>query len=194
MVTEHLKQATRIPHAELEKLVIERIRHTNTAAGYLRLLETFYGFYKPVEEQIDKFIDHSHFKDFSERRKSAALLQDMEEMEMKGSRQLCGDLPEITGAAQSLGALYVLEGSTLGGNIICKLLRKEMGESAPQTFLFFNGYGEETMSMWMKFKDRLNNYSDDAATQRQMMAAANETFIKFKNWIILYERYGQEEL
>lgn len=194
MITEDLKQATRTSHAELEKLVIDRIRQTNTAAGYLRLLEIFYGFYKPVEEKIGEFIDHSHFTDFHQRRKSASLLQDMEQMDMQSSGMLCADLPEISGAAQSLGALYVLEGSTLGGSVICKLLKKEMGDSAPQLFVFFNGYGEETMGMWMKFKEKLNNYTDDAAIQRQIMAAANETFIKFKNWITLYERDRQEEL
>ena len=194
MITERLKQATRTSHAELEKLVIERIRHTNTAAGYLRLLEIFYGFYKPVEEKIEAFIDHSHFTDFHQRRKSAALLQDIKQMDVEKDGPLCQDIPEITGAAQSLGALYVLEGSTLGGSVICKLLRKEMGESAPELFVFFNGYGEETMDMWTKFKDKLNNYTDDAAIQQQMMAAANETFIKFKNWISLYERNGEKEL
>lgn len=194
MITEHLKQATRTSHAELEKLVIERIRSTDTAAGYLRLLEIFYGFYKPVEEKIAAFIDQTHFTDFHERRKSAALLQDMKQMDVQGSGLICEDLPEITGAAQSLGAMYVLEGSTLGGSVICKLLRKEMGESAPHLFLFFNGYGGDTMDMWTKFKDKLNNYTDDVAVQQQMMAAANDTFIKFKNWIALYERYGTEEL
>ncbi|HYC29790.1 MAG TPA: biliverdin-producing heme oxygenase, partial [Chitinophagaceae bacterium] len=188
MISEDLKHATRASHAELEKLVIERIRRTNTAAGYLRLLEIFYGFYKPVEEQIGEFIDRTHFTDFHERRKSTALLHDMQQMEMNGSGRLCKDLPEISGAAQSLGALYVLEGSTLGGGIICKLLRKEMGESAPRTFLFFNGYGENTMDMWVKFKDRLNSYTEDAAINQQVMAAANQTFIKFKDWIFRYER------
>jgi heme oxygenase (biliverdin-IX-beta and delta-forming) len=188
MITEHLKHVTRHAHAELEKLVIERIRQANTPAGYLHLLDIFYGFYKPVEEKIDRFIDHSHLTDFHQRRKSVSLLQDMRQMNAEETGMLCTDLPEISGPTQSLGALYVLEGSTLGGGIICRLLKKEMGDSAPQYFLFFNGYGEATMEMWTKFKDRVNTYSDDVATQRQIADAATDTFVKFKNWITWYER------
>lgn len=142
MITEHLKHVTRNAHAELEKLVIERIKQVNTPAGYLHLLNIFYGFYKPVEEKIDRFIDHSHLTDFHQRRKSASLLQDMQQMNIKANGMLCNDLPEITGPSQSLGAWYVLEGSTLGGAIISKLLKKEIGANAPQCFLFFNGYGD----------------------------------------------------
>jgi heme oxygenase (biliverdin-IX-beta and delta-forming) len=188
MITEHLKDVTRSAHAELEKLVIERIRRANTPAGYLHLLDLFYGFYKPVEERIDRFIDHTHFPDFPQRRKAASLVQDMHEMNSEGSGMMCEDLPQISRPSESIGALYVLEGSTLGGGIICKLLKKEMGDDAPQSFLFFNSYGEATMEMWMKFKDRINSYSGDAAMQRQMADAANATFIKFKNWINWYER------
>ena len=188
MITEHLKHVTRNAHADLEKLVIQRIRQTNTAAGYLDLLNIFYGFYKPVEEKIDTFIDHQHLTDFHQRRKSVSLLQDMQQINAEASSVLCEDLPEITGPSQSLGALYVLEGSTLGGGIICKLLKKEMGDSAPQCFVFFNGYGEATMEMWTKFKDRVNTYTEDAAMHRQMADAANDTFVKFKNWINWYER------
>jgi heme oxygenase (biliverdin-IX-beta and delta-forming) len=188
MITEHLKHVTRHAHADLEKLVIEKIRQVHSPAGYLQLLDIFYGFYKPVEEKIDAFIDHSHLPDFNQRRKSVSLLQDMQHLTADASGMLCADLPEITSPAQSLGALYVLEGSTLGGAIICKLLKKEMGEHAPQGFLFFNGYGASTMQMWTIFKDRINTYSNDVATQRQMAEAATDTFVKFKNWITWYER------
>ncbi|MGB8191476.1 MAG: biliverdin-producing heme oxygenase [Chitinophagaceae bacterium] len=187
MLSESLKQATRIPHAELEKLMIERIRRTSTTTAYLDLLRLFYGYYKPVEEQIDRFIDRNHLADYSSRRKSAAIVSDMQQLNSDHYNKLCRDLPSINNSSQSFGALYVLEGSTLGGRIIAQMLEKNMGSAAPASFSFFNGYGESAGTMWSVFKDKLNGYTSDTGEQDEIVAAATDTFVKFKKWMISYE-------
>ncbi|HEY0676730.1 MAG TPA: biliverdin-producing heme oxygenase [Chitinophagaceae bacterium] len=188
MIAENLKEATNESHAALEKLVIAKIRQTNSSDRYLHLLEMFYGFYKPVEEQIDSHIDRAHFTDYSQRRKSEALLQDMHNLEAGSRLMLCQDLPSISDSVSCLGALYVLEGSTLGGSVISKLLKKELGDEAPEFFLFFNCYGDSARDMWYEFKEKLNSYTTNEAAHLKMIEAANETFVKFKTWILEYER------
>jgi heme oxygenase len=187
MVSASLKQATRTSHAELEKLMITRIRNTHTLPDYLRLLEIFYGFFKPVEEKIDAHIDRGYLTDYASRRKSAAIMTDMTKLQPTVAERLCDNLPQITNTTESLGAMYVLEGSTLGGRIICKLLADNMGAQSPASFSFFGGYGDSTEGMWMQFKEKLDNYTDDEKQHKQMIKAANETFVKFKEWILQHD-------
>ena len=53
-------------------------------------------------------------------------------------------LPSIPGTAEAIGALYVMEGSTLGGQIIKKMIAKQLGTAEDHATSFFNGYGEAT--------------------------------------------------
>jgi heme oxygenase len=50
-------------------------------------------------------------------------------------------------------------------------------------FSFFNGYKEHTDIMWEKFKTILNAQAANSTTEESMVEAANQTFIKFKEWI-----------
>jgi heme oxygenase (biliverdin-IX-beta and delta-forming) len=187
MITESLKTATRIPHAELEKTLVARIRGTRTRSDYRQLLELFYGFYKPLEECIAPFLGDG-LPDFADRRKAASILHDLRPLDGSHAQKLCTDLPHIRNVSQSLGAMYVMEGSTLGGRIITKMLSGNLQDEPGITFSFFEGYGDQTDTMWAAFKDKLNNHSNDTASQEEMITAAHETFIKFKHWIVQYEQ------
>jgi len=55
---------------------------------------------------------------------------------------------------------------------------------------FFVGYGAETRKMWQSFKDFINR--PFAAVQKlEIIAAAEDTFITFKNWIEKHELQPQ---
>lgn len=189
MVSATLKEATRASHAALEKLMITRIRSTNSTARYKNLLALFYGFYKPMEERIDNHIDHACVTDYTHRRKSAFILADMQQLQPSAAAAICSDLPHINSVPASLGALYVLEGSTLGGRIICRMLADSIGpQPAGQvSFSFFNGYGDSTETMWASFRRQLDNYTTDPVQHDEMVRAANDTFIKFKEWILQHD-------
>lgn len=182
MITDTLKQVTKESHADLEKVMIRWIRTTRTREDYVRLLKLFYGFFKPVEERIDAHIDRGYLEDYESRRKADALLADMGGPQNSNIR-LCDDIPSIAGTPASLGAMYVLEGSTLGGKIICKMLADNMGTDSPSSFAFFNSYGELTQPKWADFKNKLNNYTAEPGEQAEIIEAANDTFVKFKHWI-----------
>jgi heme oxygenase (biliverdin-IX-beta and delta-forming) len=192
LISESLKEATRIPHAALEKSMVERLRQTDTPAAYAGLLRIFYGFYKPLEQLIDQFIDKDHLPDYERRRKSAAIINDLEQLGDARVGKLSNYLPVITNNSQAFGALYVLEGSTLGGRIICNMLKKNVrldnpGEqvSVPaNAFSFFEGYGEATGQMWTTFKTKLDNYAADEARKLEIIDAATATFVNFKKWMI----------
>ena len=58
--------------------------------------------------------------------------------------------------AEAFGALYVIEGSTLGGNVISKQLKKNQAFENVD-FHYFGIYKENTGSMWQEFKTILDN-------------------------------------
>lgn len=176
-----LKQHTARTHEELEQILLPRIEGVDSIESYHSLLKIFYGFFKPLEEKVLIFVDDKILPDINHRRKTQLILQDLQ---INTSRQLpiSSDLPRITNSMQALGALYVMEGSTLGGRGITKIILKNNNFLNPSGIVFFNGYGAETGKMWTAFQMAINSISGDEAIQ-QMLDAANDTFLKFKNWI-----------
>lgn len=57
--------------------------------------------------------------------------------------------------AEALGALYVLEGATLGGQVIIKRLKKnEPFSTLP--LAYYNVYADHTGVMWTQFLENIN--------------------------------------
>jgi heme oxygenase len=59
--------------------------------------------------------------------------------------------PRFTSAESLIGALYVLEGSTLGGQVIARQLAESIGVSHGKGASFFYGHGGNTGSHWKDF-------------------------------------------
>ncbi|WP_295129172.1 biliverdin-producing heme oxygenase [uncultured Chitinophaga sp.] len=186
LFSDELKLGTKSEHAQLEKKLVLDIKKINTVAGYTALLKMFYGFYHPIEQQLDAYLAPG-LPDFPERRKSAAILQDLEVLgEDTANLPLAGDIPQIDSYAAALGASYVLEGSTLGGSIIAKMISSQLGRQPGKGFSFFSGYGENTMPMWQVFRAQLNKLSG-ANDQELAVRTAKQTFLKFNQWAGTYE-------
>ncbi len=178
---ETLKKTTAENHAALEATIVLQLKTIHSKQDYAAVLKIFYGYFKPLEIRIEQFIDGSILPDLSERRKADFIINDLHFLGIKDSVEWCTDLPQITNANQALGALYVAEGSTLGGRGITKMLLKQTPEITLLALRFFGGYGENTGKYWIAFQKVLNEVTNPAAVA-EMTAAANDTFIKFKQW------------
>jgi heme oxygenase (biliverdin-IX-beta and delta-forming) len=181
----YLKNHTSAQHQALESLVLPRLQSLKSLADYTQLLLKFYGYYKPVEDGIAAHLDVTDLPDLPQRRNARLILEDLTFSNPHTQDiPLASTLPTITNKAEAFGALYVLEGSTLGGRGITKLLLKNnalnLGEHQVR---FFNGYGAATGPMWISFIERLNAYGNNETVLQQMAAAANETFYYFKIWL-----------
>ncbi|RYY93360.1 MAG: hypothetical protein EOO11_19855, partial [Chitinophagaceae bacterium] len=78
--------------------------------------------------------------------------------------------------------LYVLEGSTLGGRFIVKMIAAALPGLPEGALRFFRGYGAETGPMWLTFQAALGTWAE----RRQpapIVDAANLTFETFDAWI-----------
>ncbi|MBC7452044.1 MAG: biliverdin-producing heme oxygenase [Cytophagales bacterium] len=187
MILEDIKSETAVFHAKVEAsaLMSPITSKKITKDQYIHILNVFYAYFSGIEQQIDQVSDIMNFlPDYTTRRKSEWLLVDLEHLhaEMEPATDIV--LPEITTIAQALGALYVMEGSTLGGRFISMTLKESMGIDASSGTLFFNGYGPETGTKWTGFKQALTDYCTDEQKSQDVIAVANETFSKFYDWIV----------
>lgn len=118
------------------------------------MLERFYGFHAVWEGVMRR----SSVGAFHEsRRRMSNLVSDLSALGLQPSDidklplcQAAGRLAATREAA--VGALYVMEGSTLGGQVIGKALAEAQWLPAGG-LTYFNPYGERTGAMWRGFRD-----------------------------------------
>lgn len=185
MLSITLKEETKDLHVALEKAMVPMIKGIQTSEDYVKVLGLFYSYYGGLENRLGKIVDIK-IPDHHLRRKKEIIADDI--------LSLGGTLPELTPGQhlpsienkyQAFGALYVMEGSTLGGLYISKMIEKQLNLTDGASLSFFDGYGEQTEEMWNSFKSALDEQAVHTAEQAAVVQAANDTFKKFKTWIAL---------
>jgi heme oxygenase (biliverdin-IX-beta and delta-forming) len=125
-LAQQLKEQTLVEHMALEELIVPQIKVIQSIDDYAQLLNLFYGFNKPVEDAIHSIIDSSILPDISRRQKADLLLEDLKALGYTKQSSDFAAIPSLHSIEQAFGALYVLEGSTLGGKSITQLLLKQV--------------------------------------------------------------------
>lgn len=177
-----LKKETAAAHQQVEDWLIPKLQALTSPQEYVQLLNMFYGFFHPLQTCIGTYITPDVLEDISYRRSAGWILLDLQAMGCQLQHiPECNHLPIINSLPRALGALYVLEGSTLGGRVISKMLQKNKHLQLTEKCLhFFEGYKEETGHRWKTFVAALNRRTEVP----QITEAANETFFLLKHWII----------
>ena len=181
-----LRQETEQAHRALEKDLVGKIKAVHSRADYENLLRMMYGFYAAMEKHMQPFLSDKPGLDFAHRRKADWLVRDIETVGSSAALSCCDVLPPINSASSALGAMYVLEGSTLGGQIIAKMLKQQLRVEGNSGLSFFLSYGTETTTMWERFKAELSK-PFNALEQSEIIRTAKDTFIKFRTWIEQYD-------
>ena len=185
MLSQDLKLTTENIHRQAEKIMISWLKRIRTKEDHVFFLNWLYGYYSPIEDRIRIQLTPDRFPDMDRRSRADYLLRDMEEAGIPlPSPEHCSDFPLIDTFGKALGALYVLEGSTLGGRIIATMLTRQLGSE--KSLSYFNSYGMETEGMWRSFTDFLDS-SATTEVREDALLAAKETFLTFKNWIEKHE-------
>ncbi len=189
MTSLELKENTENIHKEAEKVMIAWLRKIRTQKEYVEFLNWMYAFYGPLEDRIKLLLTSDIFPDMEKRSRADFLLRDMEAAGIPlPAPEICRDLPELNSFGKALGALYVVEGSTLGGRVIAGMLSRQLGSE--KNLSYFNSYGNETGSMWLSFKAFLDGPLDPNIVQ-DIRSSAKATFLTFKTWIEKHELQPQ---
>jgi heme oxygenase len=172
-----IKESTTAQHQQLEKIVVTHLKQIQSNSDYVQVLRNFCVFFKAVEAACEPYLLQDGRIDARARRDSAFIARDIAELGGNLDNLPAVQVPQIENFAQAMGALYVLEGSVLGGPYIVQMLAK-LG--LVNGVSFFTGYGADTQVKWSSFLAVLNSITEPTA-QAQVVDAAKATFANFKN-------------
>jgi heme oxygenase (biliverdin-IX-beta and delta-forming) len=180
-----LRRITAPQHQALESAFDGR-DSLGSKPAYERLLMRFFGIHSALEAQLDTVQGlPAALPDFAERRKSSALTADLAAFGVStDGAAICTDLPEMKTIAQALGCLYVLEGSTLGGQFMAREVRERLNLGPQIGSEFFSSYGSRVGSMWKTFGQHLELFASANPTCREeILTTAQATFDCFSRWL-----------
>ena len=182
LIRSRLKIETQPFHARLE-FEVGLAAPSLTISRYRDLLTRFLGFYIPWEEKIYRQPPPLLDQFLVGRRKVPWLKQDLAYFGIDPERQAqCSFVPSCAGFASALGSLYVIEGSTLGGQWTFRHLNSTLGISQDAGGRFFYGYGPLTSAKWKQFEELLSQcgQTEDAD---EIVRAAADTFEAMSEWL-----------
>lgn len=167
MISEQLKVATRLQHRQVERQLGQQLfSPTLTREGLSELLRGFQSAYCALETICSQHVATAQL--LSERSKLSWLAQDIAVLERHSSRPAlvatgldrdCAS-SEATSEGQAWGTFYVMEGATLGGQVITRQLSRHAWLTALPPLVFFNSYGAQQAQRWQEFLFCLNTYAD----------------------------------
>ncbi len=96
--------------------------------------------------------------------------------------QLCPYVPQYTNLPAAMGAMYVTEGATLGGQFLVKRIEANLGMTNGYGYSFFAGYREQTSKMWNEFKHILEAMC--ASDPQAAADSAVSTFLCIERWLM----------
>jgi heme oxygenase len=148
---DRLRQATKGPHHVLDHhLLLGPLARSNlTTEQYGNALAALHGIYAQAELRILAFLDqHPDLFDYRSRRKLPALEADLAALGREPMPALTV-FPILQTIGGLIGVLYTVEGSTMGGQVIARNLRRIPGVNL--SMKFFTGYGEDSRQYWDEF-------------------------------------------
>lgn len=174
-----LKAETRAEHDAIER-VLDLTREGLTLAEYRAWLERMYGFYRPLEAELPGVPG----LDLGARRKTPLLREDLAALGVEELARLpeCAELPPLRTADERFGCVYVLEGATLGGQVVSRHLRRTLAVTPERGGRFFHGYGPQTGEMWQAFRTATAAFVRTTEAQDRTVAAALATFRALRRW------------
>ncbi len=179
-----LKSATQHEHDALDA-ALDLLHPDLGPTAYRHHLEAFFGIYAPLETALSAVSGwRENGIELRERTKASLLRADLISLGVDEPDALppCQTLPSLSGIAGAFGCLYVLEGASLGGQIISRHVENQFGYTATRGARFFNGYGARTGEMWMTFRRAVDAVGGESGRRDEMIAGALATFVAFRHW------------
>jgi heme oxygenase len=179
-----LREQTAGEHAQTEDTV-PLMSPTLTRAEYVENLRSFYRVVGAWDRWVDAHAPQDLLPLLAGRRRSTLLQHDLEAM---GARVPDDDVladfameeSAVSGDSRSvfLGRMYVMEGSTLGGQYIARHVEETLSLVSGQGNSYFRGYGEATGDRWREFRAVLQTLPETEA--ETVIASAKEMFSIFR--------------
>lgn len=184
MDTLRLRQATASDHAGTEDSV-PLMSSTLTREQYVDVLRRFYRIVRAWDSWADANAPEDLRNLVAERRRASLLADDLKIMG-EAAEPAEDDVPHGSMAASAvpgdaravfLGRMYVMEGSTLGGQLLARHVEQQLGLEPGLGDSYFAGYGDHTGQRWREFKALLEALPE--ANADTVIASAKNMFSLF---------------
>jgi heme oxygenase len=181
---QHLKRETAAAHQHLEDQ-LGLLDPGLDVHRYRRVLERFYGFYGPVENDV-AWLAADEPLGFPLRARAALIERDLLALGLSpadlAALPLCRDRPKLSSLEDLAGCLYVLEGASLGGQMLTPVLHRRLGLAKGSGATFFAGDEKQTRARWAAVVAWIDGLPRAGASTARVVGAATATFEAFVRW------------
>lgn len=190
-VLQALRSSTAAPHQRVERslgLISPRLTPRALGAAVVAL-ERFFG---AAQAGLDRWAlacpAEAAAVQWPQRRRLGLFGDDVAALDVPPAdpRPAAPVLPAVSGTGQALGRLYVLEGSSLGGQVINRAFAARLPDD-PLVGVRLRGldpYGDATGMMWRALRQRTTTWASTPPRQRVVVAAAVSTFAALDTWCL----------
>ena len=182
-----LREETRQSHEQIES-VLDLMQPELTLEQYARLLERWYGFEQVWQMAADRAIGYLLPTDFLTKRRRLPMLRadllacERTAEQIDALQSFPANLIDWKDRSKALGTLYVIEGSTLGGQHVAKFIKQHLGLTPEHGVAYFSSYGPDVGVRWRETKAVLDTppFPIDADA---VVAGAIATFDYLSGWL-----------
>lgn len=186
-VMQALKEQTRADHESVER-IMPFFREAFSIEEYGRVLEAFFGYFEPIERRLIAVSGWESAGIHVRRRLRSHLLRNdlrclgRTESEIDALPR-CGDLPMLDGLTEAFGTLYVLEGSTLGGQMIATEVNRRLGLDRRDGVSFFVSEGRNVGLEWRSLCAAVRKQINTSDQTAIAVSIASATFRSLEEWL-----------
>jgi len=179
-----LRTATAAEHQQLED-TLDLMDPQLTTARLGAVLQRMHAFWVATEDGLDGWAAAhpaaAEDLDWAARRRAHLFAEDLAALGCAPA----GQRPEVPAPAstdEALGTMYVLEGSTLGGQFIDRHLAALPALAGAGPVRAFSPYGEATGARWAAFRRATREHVTRGGDADAVVGAARRTFVLMAQW------------
>ena len=182
MLFEYLKDHTQQLHDATERAAYDNRlgRADITVPEYRQLLLANYHIIAPLEAQLADYesLPEPYRQSYLDRMRTTRLHHDLQQQQVSDSSlDESTPITYLQDVPYAIGAMYVLEGSALGGLHIVKRMRAQP-ELVQYDHRFYTGWGRESGPMWRKLARQADEMIPEAHYDGAL-AGARATFERY---------------
>ena len=187
-IHEHLRRATADQHRRLDHGLRYVLSDRLSPDRYVKLLAAFFGFYVPLEDFFAHWEATSPQLGLPIIRRSALLRRDLRAFGGTPEHMaMCAAVPTFSRSGEIAGAIYVVEGACLGGQVIARAVMQQLGVGRGDGAAFFTGDGALTAARWKRVLAWLEARDRSPGERGEMVDGACRTFGAFSQWLLARE-------
>jgi len=155
-----------------------------TIVQYAHYLKSMYGFVYGFEKMVFPILKHHPLLQLNERKKAHFIQTDLAMLNQTAAQPDVSDglfSTHYQTTSAALGGMYVLEGSTLGGQMISKHLSTVLGTAVAGKTTYLSAYASQTGTMWKSFLQLLCEAGASNNNEDEIIDSAVNTFSLLNN-------------